>query len=52
MAVMKNNNQELIHCKCDFKILNLILENLVVQVCFVCTNSIIFFNYDLVHKEI
>ena len=30
------------HCKCDFKILNLIVENLVVQVCFVCINSTIF----------
>ena len=43
MAVMKNSNQELIHCKCDLKILiNLIFENLVVQVCFVCINSTIF----------
>ena len=37
MAFMKNSNQYLIHCKCDFKILNLILET--------------FFNNDLVHKD-
>ena len=42
MAVMKNSNQELIHYNCDFKILNLILENLIVQVCFVCINLTIF----------
>ena len=41
MAVMKNSNQGLIHSNCDFQILNLILENLIVQVCFVRINSTI-----------